>query len=409
MGLFNKTGKVNAPTSTTSTGIVGGVIKCDMDRDVFAYKYPGGDDIKRGAVIIVRQNQVAALYIDGVRQGELLEPGRHIVTESSNFPFINKFLNVATGGESSYPAEVWFFNMTTESMVKVGFGKSTGIRCQHVVHKDDGSQKTIKLSICGNGQVGIKLSDPAVFMAKFLGSGSMASSGEVIEFVEEQLKSIFIDQLNDIIDKDNPDIEDLLLTHRKEFNRKLVIAINRALQSEFGIEATTNTTINIISPDYQDFLDVQNKGAAEGEQIFMRRSHMGRFDGSEQQFEIMKKAAANEGAGSFAAMGIGMAMASQFSQFANNMNQQGATPLQNTPPPIPSTAILYFVINGQQAGPYDINTISQMVTSGIITPQTLAWKSGMANWTPSIELAELAALFSTPPPIPNTPPIPPTI
>lgn len=406
MGLFNKTGKVNAPTSTTDTGIVGGVIQCDMDRDVFAYKYPGGNDIKRGAVIIVRQNQTAALYINGVRQGELLEPGRHIVTESNNFPFINKFLNVATGGESSYPAEVWFFNLTTESKVKVGFGKSANVFCQHT---DSNSKEQTPMSLCGNGQIGIKLSDPTVFMDRYLGSGSMASSGDVIEFVEERIKSIFIDQLNEMIISDNPDIKDLLLTRRKEFNRKLVISINREMQAEYGIEATTNTVINISSPDYEKYVEDLNKNMREGAGVHTRRTHMGRFDGSEQQYDIMKTAASNEGAGSFAAMGIGMAMGQQFTQFANTVNPQGQAPTQATPPPVPSAVAIYFVLNGQQAGPYDINAVRQMVTSGVITPQTLAWKNGMSNWSPAIEIAELTSLFSAPPPIPGIPPVPPIL
>lgn len=406
MGLFNQTGKVNAPNSTTHTGIVGGVIQCDMDRDVFAYKYPGGNDIKRGAVIIVRQNQVAALYINGVRQGEMLEPGRHVVTESNNFPFINNYLNVATGGESSYPAEVWFFNLTTESKVRIGFGKSANVFCQHT---DSNSKEQTPMSIGGNGQIGIKLSDPAVFMDRYLGSGSMASSGEVLEFVQERLKSIFIDQLNEIIINENPDIKDLLLTRRKDFNRKLVIAINRELQAEYGIEATTNTVINIFSPDYEKYVEDLNASMREGAGVHSRRSHMGRFDGSEQQYDIIKTAAANEGVGSFSAIGIGMAMGSQFAQYANTMTPQGTMPSQATPPPIPSAAAIYFVLNGQQAGPYDINAIRQMVASGVITPQTLAWKNGMADWSPAIGLAELTTLFNVPPSVPGMPLVPPTV
>jgi len=384
-----------------------------MDRDVFAYKYSGGDDIKRGAPIIVKQNQLAALYVNGVRQGELMGPGQHFVTDSNNFPFINKYLNVATGGESPHVVEVWFFNLTTESMVKVGFGKSMGIRCQHVEHLNDGSQKTMLFYLCGNGQVGIKLSDPMVFMSRYLGTSRSAFSSEVIDFVKEQIMAILIDQLSEIIITERPDISELLLTKRKEFNRKLTIAINRELQANYGIEATTNTAINIISPDYQEFLDDQNtglrEGAKEGARVYLRRSQMGRFDGSEQQFDILKTAAANEGAGNFSAIGIGMAMGSQFTQHANTMNPQGTMPSQGTPPPIPPAVALYFVLNGQQAGPYDINAIRQMVASGTITQQTLAWKNGMANWSPAIEVAELTALFSVPPPIPGVPPTPPIV
>ena len=41
---------------------------------------------------------------------------------------------------------------------------------------------------------------------------------------------------------------------------------------------------------------------------------------------------------------------------------------------------IYLNINNQQAGPYNIETVNQMLTSNQITAETLAWMQGMANW-----------------------------
>ena len=41
---------------------------------------------------------------------------------------------------------------------------------------------------------------------------------------------------------------------------------------------------------------------------------------------------------------------------------------------------LFLNINQQQAGPYEIDQVNQMLTSGQITLQTLGWKDGKANW-----------------------------
>jgi len=40
----------------------------------------------------------------------------------------------------------------------------------------------------------------------------------------------------------------------------------------------------------------------------------------------------------------------------------------------------FLNINQQQAGPYEIDQVNQMLTNGQITLQTLGWKDGMANW-----------------------------
>lgn len=55
----------------------------------------------------------------------------------------------------------------------------------------------------------------------------------------------------------------------------------------------------------------------------------------------------------------------------------------------------------QKQGPLPIESLR-----GVITQQTLVWTSGMANWTPASQVAELAQLFAGPavPPSPQQPP-----
>ena len=43
---------------------------------------------------------------------------------------------------------------------------------------------------------------------------------------------------------------------------------------------------------------------------------------------------------------------------------------------------IYLNINNQQAGPYDVAAVNEMLSSGQITPETLGWIQGMANWEP---------------------------
>lgn len=95
-------------------------------------------------------------------------------------------------------------------------------------------------------------------------------------------------------------------------------------------------------------------------------------------------------------------------------------PMQGVTPPVPPTPIvepqvqMFLFIAGQQYGPYDYNTLKQLITTGQLTAQTLVWQQGMTAWTTAGEVKELQALFApTPPsmpPIPGgMPPMPPTL
>ena len=68
----------------------------------------------------------------------------------------------------------------------------------------------------------------------------------------------------------------------------------------------------------------------------------------------------------------------------------------------PISQIAYHVaVNGQATGPYDMNTLAQMVMNNTISGDTLVWRSGMNNWQRAGEVDELRNLFVSIPPIPT--------
>jgi len=42
----------------------------------------------------------------------------------------------------------------------------------------------------------------------------------------------------------------------------------------------------------------------------------------------------------------------------------------------------YYSTNGEKHGPMDEPAFAQLISTGVITPDTLVWKDGLANWTP---------------------------
>lgn len=102
-----------------------------------------------------------------------------------------------------------------------------------------------------------------------------------------------------------------------------------------------------------------------------------------------------------AAMMAGMALGGTVGQnIAGTMNGILGGMNQPVPPPIPSV-VFHVAVNGAATGPYDLNTLAQMVNTGTLTRNTLVWKPGMANWEMAENVSELQNILGAmPPPVP---------
>jgi len=94
---------------------------------------------------------------------------------------------------------------------------------------------------------------------------------------------------------------------------------------------------------------------------------------------------------------VGQNIAGTMNGMMSGMNQsmQGGM----TPPPIPTTTY-HVVVNGQAAGPFNIQVLTQMASNGQLTVDSLVWKNGMAEWVKAGTVDELKGLFVVVPPIP---------
>jgi hypothetical protein len=73
------------------------------------------------------------------------------------------------------------------------------------------------------------------------------------------------------------------------------------------------------------------------------------------------------------------------------------------PPPLPPLLQVYAAVNGQQAGPFDMNMLRQMAKSGQITRDSLVWMEGMSSWEAASKVSAIAGVFGVvPPPLPPT-------
>jgi hypothetical protein len=71
------------------------------------------------------------------------------------------------------------------------------------------------------------------------------------------------------------------------------------------------------------------------------------------------------------------------------------------PPPIPEAVTYFIAVGGQRTGPFELQALAAQAAAGALTPQTLVWTQGMAQWTPAGQVPALAQAFaSVPPPLP---------
>ncbi len=103
-----------------------------------------------------------------------------------------------------------------------------------------------------------------------------------------------------------------------------------------------------------------------------------------------------------AGMALGGAVGQNMAGIMNNsmvgVNQ--TAPSGATPPPVPVVAY-HVAVNGQATGPFDMNALVQMKSSGQLTADSLVWKNGMTEWVKAGTENELKGLFAN-----DIPPIP---
>ena len=63
----------------------------------------------------------------------------------------------------------------------------------------------------------------------------------------------------------------------------------------------------------------------------------------------------------------------------------------------------FYSLNNERRGPVDNGTLKGLFANGILTPASLVWKAGMANWVPASTVDSLFTSPTEPPHLPKQP------
>jgi membrane protease subunit (stomatin/prohibitin family) len=430
------------------------VIRCD-EQEYLVWKWrPSGaanstnkeNAIRYGSSLRVKDGELAVFVYqqkDGSMQDFIIGPYDQTI-KTANFPILSSIVGAAFGGASPFQAEIYFMNLSGNIQVKFGipyfdvfdprfmdFAVPMSVRGTITFNVTD-YKGFIKLNRLINFKLdhfNKQIKDAVTKYIKGIVTNISAENGIPVLQMERKILDI-----NDLVAK--------YLGHRLETDfgvnmKGLDIATIEVDKESIGYtelrkvtaEQTTKTTVaqtdvniknmsdmqGINALNMEETLSVQREEAQRAQKLQTETNFIGAH-ALNQQTEVLKTGAESLGnmgnigggggginpAGMMTGMMMGGAMGNKMAGMMNNMGQNMNQQL-NTPPP-PPTIVYSVSINGQTAGPFDLQQLQQMVQNGQLTQNTHAWKQGMAGWEVAGKVQELANLFGVVPPPPPPPP-----
>ena len=426
-------------------GVIADVIRCDEPSYLIWKWHPAGSQdssrenaIRWGSSLRVKDGEVAVFVYkqkDGSMQDYIVGPFDETI-KTKNFPVLSDIIGLAYDGGTPFQAEIYFINLAQIIQVKFGvpffdvydprfadFGVPVAVRGTISFNIKDYREfiKLHRLSTFNLDDFQKQIRDAVARYVKDAVANAPASHN--IPLVQIETKTA---QINDAVEFD---IGERL---RETFGVNVsgvdigAIEIDKASDGYAQLMAVTKqmeaAKVKAQTEDYIERLRIQREEGQYAMHKQTQSANIGAFQ-VEKQAEVGIAGAealghmGENGAGGVdlggngggfnpAAMMAGMALGGAVGQnIAGTMNgmMSGVNqPIPGAvPPPIP-TAAYHVAINGQTAGPFDLNTLVQMASAGQLSSDSLVWKTGMAQWTTAGTVDELKKLFEN-----AMPPIPP--
>ncbi len=360
----------------------------DDTQDTMVWRYPVyQQQIKMGAKLVVRENQVA-LFVNEGKAADLFGPGTYTLS-TQNIPILTTLRGWKYGFQSPFKAEVYFFNTRLFTDLKWGTSNPVMMR--------DSEFGMIRLRAFGT--YAMRVADAKKFFETVVGTQGLTATEEITG----QLRSIVLSKLSDALAESKIAALDLA-AHYNELSATGKQVLEPEF-SAFGLDLARFFIENISLPD-------------EVEKAIDQRSKLGVLGDRMQQYtqlqtaDAIGTAAANPGglAGAGVGLGAGVAMGQAMSQAMSGGAAPGAMPGApggGMPPPPPAFPPRWsLTVEGKTYGPYSDEQLRAMIASGQVVVSTMAWRPGAAGWAPLSTYAEFASAAGTPPPPP--PPAPPT-
>lgn len=436
------------------------VIRCDEESYLIWKWKPNGmqvgttkreNSIRYGSRLRVKDGEVA-IFVYPQKNGSMqdfIEGPYDMTLKTANFPVLSGLAGVAFGGNSPFQAEVYYINLSQVNQIKFGipyfevfdpryldFAVPVAVRGIMTFKINDYRTfiKIHRLSEFNLEQFQEQVKGALTKYIKTIVTNVPESSGipvmqlekkilEVSNFVENSLRLRMLEEFGIFVS--SVDILAIEINKDSEGYRSL---------SAVTKDITSQTVLKQHELNLKNLDDIQRINSSNLEStLFIQRQQMGRaqqLQAESANYEAHKlnkqtkvAIASAEAFGKMNAKGLGsvnlgnnakmnpgaimasIAVGSSIGQnMANAMNNAMQSNQGNvTPPPIPN--ISYFIVsNGNSTGPFDKNTVVNLIQSNQIKGDTLVWREGLSAWTPVNQVDDFSCFFysgTTPPSIPQ--------
>ncbi|MDM8300218.1 SPFH domain-containing protein [Collinsella tanakaei] len=418
--------------------------------------------IRWGSSLRVRDGSVAVFVYhqkDGTCE-DFIEGPYDEILKTANLPVLASVVGLAYEGGTPFQAEVYFINLAHIIQVRFGvpffdvydprfldFGVPVAARGTLTFRIKDYRQfiKLHRLDEFDLNQFKLQVRDAICRYIKATVANAPSDLGIPVVQIERGISQIhdavapqIVERMSENfgIEVSGIDISALEIDKTSEGYRQLM-SVTRDVEQR-TVQAQTDVNIKnlhdqqrINAENLEETLRIQREEAQRMQRLATESANFSAFQ-VEKQAEVgiagaqalgqMGANGATEmggagGAGGFdpAAMMAGMAVGGAVGQnVAGMMNgmmgglgQAGATSAPGAvPPPVPQVGY-HVAVNGAATGPFAIPMLSQMLSAGTFSADSLVWKPGMVEWRCAGDVDELASVFdgST---SASMPPIPPT-
>ena len=441
-------------------------IRCDEPNYLIWKWHPSGvqsgqtvreNSIRWGSSLRVKDGEVAVFVYkqkDGTMQDFIVGPFDQII-KTANFPILASIVGLAYEGGTPFQAEVYFINLARIIQVRFAvpffdvydprfsdFGVPVAVRGTvsfgisdyrefiklHRLYDFnlDDFQRQIRDAVTRYVKDAVA-NAPAVHNIPLVQiETKTATINDVVEFdISERLKETFGVVVSGV------DIGAIEIDKSSEGYRQLMSVTKDIAGATAKAEAEARIRDiaekqRIEAADYEERLRVAREEGQYAQHMHTRSANLGAYQvekqaevgvaGAEALGQMGANGAGNINMGGDGGSGMGFNPAAMMASMAvggvvgqniagvmgnamsgmNTMGQPGITP-----PPIPVVSY-HVAVNGQATGPFNIPMLSQMVTAGQLTADSLVWKNGMAQWAKAGSIDELKNLFAN-----VMPPIPP--
>ena len=152
------------------------IVKHEHQLGEIVYKFPSCD-LALGSQLIVEPGQTAFFVKRGKIYDQFSEGGYTLSTY--NIPLLSQLINLPFGGETPFQAEVWFVSMINR--LEMRWGTETPILLEDPKYK-------IIVPVRSNGQYGLKISDPRLFLETLIGNMSVFTADKISQYFKGRFR-----------------------------------------------------------------------------------------------------------------------------------------------------------------------------------------------------------------------------